>query len=623
MQSASLAVWEHIIFVKDTGVASADQIPEPLEEYAHWSQKLGGCIFALSKQNFWRIYNYYEKPQTQKDGSIRPKIGIDVTQGRYRLDAFKARSGLIPALSKEAEAIKSGVMLPKYDDGYQYKLPPLGAYQDIASRLLTFVDRVPLFADCGLGKTYSVLTAAERRMAMLSIKPGKVLVCGKLMTLETGWMDDCLKFTNLRPVMLWCGPKKNRKQKLLDLLNTPADIYVINHEGLRVLEEELTHRNFEGVIVDESTILKGFKGGRAMKGGAFGKSLMNVAKNASWRVVMSGTPAPNGAQDLWGQFHFLDPDGILLEKSYSDFKATFMDVVHFGGKKAAAAAEKAAEEAEASGAKPKQQPCKWFVPKAKVEEISKIIAPLTYRVKIRDHLHDLPEKTVMKRVMPMTSEQSKHYKNMKESLSTVINDERISVSVKLAQLMKLRQITSGMLIDEQENVHFLPDNPKLDMLDQLVNEEIDSQDKIIIYGQYQAEIEQLVSRYKDQGTVSVYGGNSSTTNLANIKTFINDPAVRIIVLHPKSAGHGITLTCSHYMIFASIDYSYESYYQSVKRIERASQKHAMFVYALLAKNSIDEAMWLVLSQKGDSQAELIDQDEVNTSILKTFLQQAA
>jgi SNF2 family DNA or RNA helicase len=106
--------------------------------------------------------------------------------------------------------------------------------------------------------------------------------------------------------------------------------------------------------------------------------------------------------------------------------------------------------------------------------------------------------------------------------------------------------------------------------------------------------------------------------MANIKNFIEDPKVRLIVLHPKSAAHGITLTVAHYMIFASIDYSFESYYQSVARIERASQKHPMFVYPILAKDTIDEAMWSVLTAKEVGQAGLIDQNTINSSIIQKF-----
>lgn len=603
-----LEAWDRALCLKDPRIISADHIPKPLQGYAHWTQKVGGCIFSFSRQNMWRIKNAYNE-EIQ-----RGECSIDV-KGKYRIDNFAAKVSGFKKMEQLAEAIKNGQRL---DDGYEYKSPPLGVYQDVASQLLASVDRVPLFADCGLGKSWAVLTAAERRMMMLALTPGKLLICGKLMTLETSWMADCYRFTNLRPVMLWLKPTKNRKEKLIDLLNSPGDVFITNHETVRILEDALTMKRFEGVIVDESTILKSYKGGRAMKGGAFGKALMGVARWAKWRVVMSGTPAPNGAEDLWGQFHFLDPDGNLLEASWPDFRTQYMQQIFFGSKSAAVENVDTDDDGDESddGGKKKVRPCKWFTPKAKADEVGKIIAPLTFRARIRDHLHDLPPRTDLVRKEEMGPKQSKHYAEMKKSLATIIDDERIAVNVKLAQIAKLRTITGGFLLDEQEKPHAVEDGPKFEMLDGIVNDEIAQENKIVIFGQYRFEISEMEKRYK--GCVSVYGDNSAATNMANIRQFKEDPDTRIIILHPASCAHGITLTEAHYCIFYSLSFSAEQVYQAVARIERASQKHPMFVFHLILNGSIDETLYSVVHQKFGRQAELIDQALVEQELVRSI-----
>jgi len=156
---------------------------------------------------------------------------------------------------------------------------------------------------------------------------------------------------------------------------------------------------------------------------------------------------------------------------------------------------------------------------------------------------------------------------------------------------------------------------------------IKSPTKIVIFAQYQWEISEIENRYKYLGSVSVYGGNQSKKNLDNIKEFIHNPETKVIVLHPRSAAHGITLTVSHYMIFYSISYSAEDNCQCVARIERASQKHPMFIYYLLAGSAeskakksmtIDEVIYAVIARKEASQEELLEQRIIDAAIINSF-----
>src|SRR5690606_27648766 len=98
---------------------------------------------------------------------------------------------------------------------------------------------------------------------------------------------------------------------------------------------------------------------------------------------------------------------------------------------------------------------------------------------------------------------------------------------------------------------------------------------------------------------------------ANIKKFRQDPKTRLIVLHPKSAAHGITFTMAHYMVFYSFSHSAENNYQCIKRIERTGQKNAMFVYYLACNKSIERDILNVIRVKDELQRKLIDPDILN------------
>ena len=473
------------------------------------------------------------------------------------------------------------------------------------------------------GKTYMVLVSTEQQIKTGRLQRGKTLVCGKLATLETGWAADTKKFTDLKANVLWAPPGKKRKEKILEKLNEEADLYVINHEGVKVFMEELAAKKFEKVVVDESTILKSFTGLHSrISGGVLGKAIMTVAEHATYRVIMSGTPAPNGPEDLWGQFHFLDPDGILLEAGFKDFRQQYMERIVFGRLKKDKDGNDIPGEPEN-----RNTPSKWVMTKGAEKIIHSIIDPHVFRVRIRDHLKDLPPKTVVKRAIQMKPSQQKIYDEVQKELWVFLKDGKVSTENALTELIKLRQVTGGFLIADDGEPRPLDDNPKLEMMDQLLNDEIDHKHKVVIFAQYRWEIEMLQNRYKDHGVVTVYGGNTGNNNLKNLNTFMEDPKCRIIILHPRSAAHGITLTMAHYMIFYSVSYSSEENYQSVARIERASQKNPMFVYYLLAKTkkgfSIDEIIYKVLISKQRKQELLLDlkQEDIDSDILSTWKNQ--
>lgn len=222
----------------------------------------------------------------------------------------------------------------------------------------------------------------------------------------------------------------------------------------------------------------------------------------------------------------------------------------------------------------------------------------------------------------MSSEQRKHYTDMEERLKVEINDVRIAVPIRLTQMMKLRQITGGFIIDHQEASHAMTDNPKLEALDSLLNEEIAREHKVIIWAEYRWEIETIKNRYKDHGVVTIYGGNTTQVNLANQVAFKTDPSIRIIVAHPKSMAHGVTLTMANYMIFYSISHSAEDNYQCVRRIERAGQRNAMFVYYLLCKKSVDPMIYKAIAIKNKNQSELLDQRAVDQMLLNLWMEVA-
>lgn len=611
----TVSIWKDTIILKwdgQIGTANPDAVKTPQDmlhfwehigNHAKWNQKLGAFRLNFSKQNMKRIHAQFGE--------------ISITSGADMVRRLKQKQEELYNMVKTAETIKYAPYekLPQYP----YKVPPLGEYQHRATVMACNVRRFPLFADPGLGKTKIILDSIQRHKDLNVVQQGKTLITVKLPTIRSGWMEDVKKFTDLKLVNLWIPQCKNRKEKILELLNQPADAYVINHEGVLVMYNELIDRRFQKVIIDESTILKGYHGDHAaIKGGQFGRAIKMVSHWADWRVIMTGTPAPNGPMDLWGQFYFLDPDGLLLEPSFTDYREDVMLPIDMRPRSKQFRRNEAGELIHIPR-RPKD-PQKWVPRKDSFTKVGNVINPLAFRARIRDHLKDLPELTSITRTIYMDHEQRRHYDTMFNRLLVEIDEERISVELAITKVMKLRQITGGFIIDHKEEPHPLPSNPKLSEMDDILRSEIPLEDKVVIYAQYQYEVETLENRYKDLGVVTVYGGNSSKKNLDNIDKFIKDPKVKIIILHPKSMAHGVTFTVAHYMIFYSISHSAEDNFQCRARIERAGQKHPMIIYYLLCYDSVDEEIYDIVIQKDKDQSAIIDPD---TELLKTWRKNAS
>lgn len=613
----TVSIWKDLVLLKWDGHSPPDAPDNSIfnhadvihfwphvKGYMKWYKSMNCFGMRFSKQNMKRLHAQFG--------------ALAIKSGKERITALKSDDSDIFEMFQTIKKVKElpAERLPNYE----YKMKPLGEYQHRGVVFLRNVKRAPLFADCGMGKTYMVINSTEMQIKYGEIPKGKTLICAKLATLETGWLEDIEKFSGLKAKVLWLpSSDKKRKQKIIAMMDEPADVYIINHDGLRVYKDDLIKKSFKKIVVDESTILKSFRSmDPRARGGVFAKALMEVAHSADYRVIMSGTPASNGPEDLWGQYAFLDPKGIMLEPSFNDFRESYYDVIDLRPRHLRYVINKETNKfVEGPDGKFIKKPMnartpKKYVPKkGAITELNSIIANSAYRLKLRDHIKDLPDLSIIPIKMDMDLTQLGHYKDMNKKLKVEINEERITVPMQLNKMMKLRQITGGFIIDNNQKAHSMKNNPKMDMMDSILNDEIDRENKVVIFAEYRWEIESIFSRYKKHGIVSVYGGNTSSKNLKAIKQFREDPEIRLIVLHPKSAAHGITLTMAHYLIFYSFSHSAEDNYQAIKRIERAGQKNAMFVYYLMMSKTIDTAMKEVLKLKNENQSRLIDQEELD------------
>ena len=578
-----------------------------------------------------------------------------IVEGQHHIDSLKTRA-------QNIHDGRKSMSLKNYPSPERkFKLKPFAHQIDGLWYLKNFYGGA-LFADCGSGKSAMTLWDIESLYSEEKIKKSSVLIVGKLMTLFSGWASDTLKFTQLQGEVLWepskseekiekteiikdHGPKppgKGRTKRATEyyhhsgeiaILDSPrhfnpkrhvrkirewkevdgkkyscerlisvkktnvrsiniaraigdrsSDIHIINHEGLIKFEKELIARKYDYIAIDESTAIKN-------PTSKIFKSLKKISYSAKYRRILSGTPSPQGPQDLWSQFYFLD-NGLTLGPDYKEFLEQHFDMVRMGS----------LENGTYSGRKP----C--ISPAGKRDTLGWIKAQLSNRVfrcKLRDCI-DLPPLVSNIVDVYLDESQKKHYESMRESFCAEIDGKTVEVTVDLAKVMKLRQITGGFVLDSEGNVlKVSKTNPKLAALEECIAE-IPADEKIVIFAVHRAEINMLLKKFGKKA-VSIYGGISDVKKLNAQDRFINDPEIKYVICQPQSAAYGINgFTISRYLFFYSIDYRADTDYQAIKRIERAGQKRAMFVKYLIAKNTIDEVVYKIIKRKDKLQQQTIN-----------------
>ena len=175
------------------------------------------------------------------------------------------------------------------------------------------IERAGIWAGMGMGKTVSTLTALD---VLEIVEPGPALVVAPLRVASSTWPDEARKWNHLRNIEVSAvvGTPDERRAAL----RRPASVYTTNYEQLPWLVEHFGDKwPFKKIVADESTKLKGF---RLRQGTQRAQALARVAHaKASRFIELTGTPSPNGLQDLWGQAWFLDK-GQRLGLSFTAFE---------------------------------------------------------------------------------------------------------------------------------------------------------------------------------------------------------------------------------------------------------------------------------------------------------------
>lgn len=414
----------------------------------------------------------------------------------------------------------------------------------------------------GTGKTVTTLTAVERLLYDF-LEEGPVLVIAPLRVAEDTWSKETHKWEHLQHLRI-SKIMGDAKQRAL-ALQADADIYVINRENVVWLVERLQNSwPFPIVVIDE---LSSFKSQAAKRW----KALRRVRGRIRRIIGLTGTPRPNGLEDLWPEIYLLD-QGRRLGRTISAFRTAFLVPEKMNGHIVYSYRPKDGAE----------------------DEVYKRIGDICMSLKKEDVL-SLPGQLYENIELEAPPDLMKRYKQFeRDSFMASVDDNFEVMAGNAASLTnKLLQFANGAIYDEDGYAHHLHD-VKLDALEELLEEA--GGDPVLVFYAYKHDADRIRARIKCR----------FLENAHDIDDW-NAGKIPVAIAHPASIGHGLNLQFGgHIIVWFGLTWSLELYQQANERLNRPGQKNVCRIYHLILKGTHDERVLKALSNKDKGQNAAIE-----------------
>jgi SNF2 family DNA or RNA helicase len=217
---------------------------------------------------------------------------------------------------------------------------------------------------------------------------------------------------------------------------------------------------------------------------------------------------------------------------------------------------------------------------------------------------DLPAVTHVTRMAPLSADQRKYYKELKDQLLLESNGEEVSAVNAAAKMSKLLQISGGAVYADTGTVVHFDVSSRLKVVEEVIDE---ASHKVIVFVPFRHTIEMLHNHLTKAGiTNEVIHGDVSVRNRTEIfKRFQEQPNPRVLVVQPSAAAHGVTLTAANVIIWYSPVTSTETYLQANARIDRPGQRNPMTIVHIQG-SPVENRLYSMLQGNINNHEKLID-----------------
>lgn len=441
-------------------------------------------------------------------------------------------------------------------------------YQKFAIDTIIKEKKHALFLEMGMGKTVSTLSALSDML--LNFEINKVLIVAPLRVANTVWHKEIESWEHLTwlKYSIITGTEKKR----LEALNKNAHIYIINRENIPWLVNYYASKfPFDSIVIDESSSFKNPTSQRF-------KLLKKVIHKCKVRVMLTGTPAPNGYGDLWSQIYLLD-EGLRLGHNITMFRNRYFY-------------------------KPYPNSFNYVLRDGSDKEIKNKIQDISTSMESEDYL-DLPSRVDIYETCEMDSKLNKQYKlfqdnfilDLENELKESPDDEKKIIANSSAILRnKQLQFCNGAMYGEEGETHDIH-NLKIKRLKEIVDDN-PSENFLIAYN-YKSDLEKLTKAFPEAVILDKSMDTIDKWNRGEIK---------MLLAHPQSAGHGLNIQHGgNICVWYGLTWSLEYYEQFNARLHRQGQKKMVKIIHLVVTGNIktcDEIVLDSLKNKSDVQNNL-------------------
>lgn len=432
-------------------------------------------------------------------------------------------------------------------------------------------DKFLLGDEQGTGKTKQSIDIAVAKKLSRGYKHCLVVCC--VNGTKWNWQNEISVHSNESGYILGTRKRANGKEvigstkdKLADLNNLPDSYFIItNIESLRDKEiadklKQLCASGEIGMIVADE--IHKCRNSASQQAKGLGKV------QAESMIALSGTPLMNNPIDLYFIMKWLG----FEKHSLYQFKNHYCIMGGYGGY-------------EIIGYK-------------NLAELQENLNDIMLR-RLKKDVLDLPEKVYSTEYVEMGTKQATIYNEVLKAVKENIDKIKVSPNP-LDQLIRLRQATGypGILSSA------VMESAKLDRLEELVAEAVESGDKCLIFSNWTTMTDAIETRLKAYFPAVITG--ETVDRVAQEKKFMEDDRCKCIIGTIGAMGTGLTLTAGSTVIFVDEPWNRGNKEQAEDRAHRIGTKNSVNIISLITKNTIDERIHEIIYKKGMMADMLVD-----------------
>jgi SNF2 family DNA or RNA helicase len=442
--------------------------------------------------------------------------------------------------------------------------------QRITTELFTQNKRAYCLNELGTGKTRSALFAYDWLRRLLIVE--KMLVICPLSALERTWGQEISNHLPWLRYAILHGTKAQR----ISRLSQPVNIFIINHDGVEVIMNELMEmQNINCVTVDE---LASYRNGGSRRT----KHLKVMVRGKHYVWGMTGSPIPRAVTDVWGPCSCITP--YTVPSSFHAFRAQLMY---------------------------KQGPFKWIAKQYSEERAVSCMQPAT-RFSLND-VTELPEKVTNYYEAILTPHQRYTYESMRKTAIALVGDKKIDALNAGAVLSKLLQIALGYAYTRKGEVVTFDNTPRLQLILDLIDSAVK---KVILFAPFKSAVaalsKMLESNKLDHCIITGEVGISKRNII--FRDFQDTKKYKVLLAHPACMSHSLTLTAASTTIWAGPTTSLEIFQQANARTYRVGQDSKTLI-AMIGGTHAEEKIYRLLGNNETIQNRFLEILEIQTEKL--------